>query len=719
MVILMPAVDCDIARLHVHDRPIARRQGLRRALRRVISPRAHYEHSTSHMRSLWDEAGAAEAVARYGAAGVSEDLALRTYSARLLGADPALVLHGGGNTSVKTTAQDVFGQELEVLCVKGSGWDLASIEPAGHPAVRLAPLLSLRGLARLSDEEMVNAQRANLMDSAAPNPSVETLLHAFIPDKFIDHTHATAVLALADQPDAAALVREVYGERVACVPYVMPGFELAKRAAEAWREGLDGLVLLNHGLFSFGANARESYERMIALVSLAEQAIAARPAVRTAAPPGEAARAFQVLPLLRGALGPGWILDLRAGPAASAVASDQRAQDWAARGVATPDHVIRTKRHALVLDAPVGDLAAWRGRTVASLAAYAHAYQDYFERNQMRTGVAKTPLDPLPRVVAVPGLGLVGAGRNAAEAAVVGDIAEAWARTLLDAEAIGRFEPVNEADTFDIEYWSLEQAKLGKRAAKPLEGRIALVTGAAGAIGAATARAFAAEGAEVALIDLDGGGLAAVARAISPRALAISCDVTAPGELERAVGEVCARFGGLDIAVSNAGMAVSGSMAALADNALRESFEINFFAHQALARAAVAVFRAQGVGGVLLFNISKQAVNPGPDFGAYGTAKAALMALVRQYAIEHGVDGVRVNALNPDRIRSGLLTTAMIAERAKSRGLSEEAYMAGNLLRSEVTADDVAAAFVFAARMEKTTGAVIPVDGGNVAAMMR
>jgi NAD(P)-dependent dehydrogenase (short-subunit alcohol dehydrogenase family) len=387
--------------------------------------------------------------------------------------------------------------------------------------------------------------------------------------------------------------------------------------------------------------------------------------------------------------------------------------------VATPDHVIRTKRHPLVMDTPDDDLAVWRGKAVAALAAYADAYKDYFQRNQARTGVAKTPLDPLPRVIAVPGLGLVGAGRTASEAAAVGDIAEAWARTLLDAEAIGRFEPVNEADTFDVEYWSLEQAKLGKRAARPLEGRIALVTGAVGAIGAATARAFAAEGAEVALIDLEDEGLRVLARAISPRALAIRCDVTAPGELERAVGEVCARFGGLDIAISNAGMAVTGAMATLADKALRDSFEINFFAHQALAKAAVAVFRAQRLGGVLLFNVSKQAVNPGPDFGSYGTAKAALMALVRQYAIEHGGDGVRVNALNPDRIRSGLLTAEMIARRAASRGVSEEAYMAGNLLRAEVTAEDVAAAFVFAARMEKTTGAVIPVDGGNAAAMMR
>jgi NAD(P)-dependent dehydrogenase (short-subunit alcohol dehydrogenase family) len=328
-------------------------------------------------------------------------------------------------------------------------------------------------------------------------------------------------------------------------------------------------------------------------------------------------------------------------------------------------------------------------------------------------------LDPMPRVVALPGLGLAALGRTAAEAAVVGDIAEAWAQALLAAEAVGRFEPVGEADTFDMEYWSLEQAKLGKRAARRLAGRVVLITGAAGAIGAAAARAFAAEGAELALLDLDGEAAHDLARAISPRAASLACDVTRSDEVEQAFDAACARFGGVDIVVSNAGAAVTGEMASLPDETLRASFELNFFAHQSVARAAAARFRAQGLGGVLLFNASKQAFNPGPGFGAYGASKTALLALMRQYALELGVEGVRVNALNPDRIRSGLLTPGMIEARAVARGVTEAAYMAGNLLGVEVTAEDVAQAFVFAALMEKTTGAVIPVDGGNVAAMPR
>jgi len=682
------------------------------------------------MKSLWDENDARAAVERYAAAGVGEDLALRTYSARLLGAEPTLVLHGGGNTSVKTTARDLFGEEIAVLCVKGSGWDLATIEPAGHPAVRLAPLLRLRALESLTDEAMVNAQRQNLMDTAAPNPSVETLLHAFIPEKFIDHTHAMAVLALANQPNAEPLIAEVYGPAIACVTYVMPGFALAKAAAEAFetRPGLEGLVLINHGLFSFGGTARQSYERMIALVTLAEAFIERRSAPVRAAPkvsPGSTAA--DVLPVLRGVMAGAagdrwpsrWIFDRRATPEIMALVDDPRLGEWAARGVATPDHVIRTKRFPLVLPAPSENLPAWREEAGRALGAYVEAYEAYFARNAARAGPGKVPLDPLPRVVAIPGVGLVGVGRGAAEAAVAADIAQSWAATLLRAEAIGRFAPLGEADTFDMEYWSLEQAKLGATRERRLERHVAVVTGGGGAIGAAIARAFAAEGAQVAVLDVDGAAAQRAARTIGRHALALACDVTDGEAVKAAFAAVCARFGGIDIVVSNAGAATTGMVADLAPEALRASFDLNFFAHQAVAQAGVHVLRAQAMGGVLLFNASKQAVNPGPDFGAYGTPKAALLALMRQYALEEGAHGVRVGAVNPDRIRSGLLTEAMIATRSSSRGLAPDAYVTGNLLGREVTADDVARAFVFAALMEATTGAVITVDGGNVAAMMR
>jgi NAD(P)-dependent dehydrogenase (short-subunit alcohol dehydrogenase family) len=417
------------------------------------------------------------------------------------------------------------------------------------------------------------------------------------------------------------------------------------------------------------------------------------------------------------------------------VVDDGRLADWARRGVATPDHVIRTKAHPLVLPAApaaadAAALEAWSAALAPALQAYAAAYQATFERQNGRVGGIKKPLDPLPRVVAIPGLGLVGIGKSAAEAAVTADIAETWATTLLAAESIGRFEPVGEDDTFDMEYWSLEQAKLGKAAEKPLARTVVVVTGGAGAIGAATALAFAAQGADLAVLDLDGEAATAVAQRCGSRALGLACNVTDPAQVREAFAAVAAHFGGLDIVVSNAGAAWAGRIAELPDADLRASFELNFFSHQHVAQAAMALFRLQDqvaaggnattrLGGQLLFNVSKQALNPGPGFGAYGTSKAALLALVRQYALEEGGAGIRVNAINADRIRSGLLTDTMIRERSAARGLSEADYMGGNLLGSEVRAEDVAEAFVALARLERTTGALLTVDGGNVAAMVR
>jgi NAD(P)-dependent dehydrogenase (short-subunit alcohol dehydrogenase family) len=446
--------------------------------------------------------------------------------------------------------------------------------------------------------------------------------------------------------------------------------------------------------------------------------------------------AAALLPQLRGALGRAaeasgaprrWILTLRDTPLARAVTDDQRLADWVQRGVATPDHVIRTKARPLLL-APDASPAAIE----AALAAYTAEYRSYFERQNARAGGHKTMLDPLPRLIAVPGLGLIGVGKSAAEAAVTADIGEAWATTLLAGESIGRFEPVGENDTFDMEYWSLEQAKLGKAAEKPLARQVVLVTGGGGAIGAATARAFAAQGADLAVLDLDGDAAQAAALACGPRALGLACDVTDGRQVRAAIARVCEHFGGLDVVVSNAGAAWTGAIATLAEADLRAAFELNFFAHQSVAQAAVAIWRLQDgasassgsqppapLGGQLLFNVSKQALNPGPNFGAYGLSKAALLALVRQYALEQGENGVRVNAINADRIRSGLLHTTMIRERAAARGVSEEVYMAGNLLGQEVLATDVADAFVALAQMGRTTGALLTVDGGNVAAMVR
>ncbi len=677
------------------------------------------------MKSLWSKADADAMIAHYAGRGVAEDLALRVYSSRLLGADPALVQHGGGNTSLKTIEADMLGEPVEVLRVKGSGWDLGDIEPQGLPAVRMAPLLALRRLNSLSDEGMVAGQRTAMLDPSGPNPSVETLLHAWVPQAVVDHSHANAVLALTDQPDGEALCRELYGERLAIAPYCMPGFALAQLAAATYEAHphSEGMILLKHGIFSWGPDARTAYERMIEFVDMAEQRIARAPA-RTrarAALPSACAAAWDVAPIIRGALSRGFapmVLDHRAGPEVLEFVGGEDLARYSQGGVATPDHVIRIKPWPLVLP-PVADqdLAGFAQATQAAVDAYAERYRAYFERHNVTADPKKTMLDPMPRVVMVPGLGLFGAGRSRKDAVIAADIAETTVRVTGAAETMSAFESISPADTFDMEYWSLEQAKLGKDKPKPLAGRVVAVTGGGGTIGAAIACAFAAQGAEVAVLDLDEAQ--AKAGAAKVKGLALACDVTDPAQVAAAFEAIAAAYGGLDILVSNAGAALTGRIGEVSDDILRRSFELNFFAHQSVAQAAVRIFRKQAMGGCLLFNASKQAINPGPDFGPYGLPKAATLALMRQYAVDHGAEGVRSNAVNADRIRSGLLTDEMVKARSAARGVSEHDYMAGNLLGREVTAEDVAQAFVDLALATKTTGAVLTVDGGNIAAALR
>ena len=686
------------------------------------------------MRSLWSGEEAERLVAHYAQQGVGCDLALRVYSARLLGSDRKLVLHGGGNSSVKTIVEDMNGEPAEVLCVKGSGWDMGSIEPPGFPAVRLAPLIRLRGRASLSDEEMVRLQRANLIDPMAPNPSVETLLHAFLPHKYVDHTHSTAVLSLADQPDAADRCAGLYGARMGIVPYIMPGFLLAKKAAEVFEQdpAVEGLVLLQHGVFTFGEDARQSYERMIRVVSLAEEAVArgGRDVFVPAALPDAVAELAAVAPILRGACAIAdpntegewrrFILDFRDGPEVLRYVGGAELSRYGRAGVATPDHTLRTKNHPLILPVPeAGRLDPFKAAVREAVDRFVREYHDYFARYNAGSAAPKRELDPMPRVVLVPGLGLFGLGRSARDARIAADLAEATIETAAGAEAIGRYQPASESDLFDIEYWSLEQAKLGAIAEKPLAGQVALVTGAAGAIGYATARAMAGAGAEVALFDIDGVAAEAAARRIGGAALGLLCDVTDGASVGAAFNRAVETFGGIDIVVSNAGKAWQGRIGEVDEALLRDSFEINFFAHQRVAQNAVRVMLAQGTGGAILFNASKQAVNPGPDFGPYGLPKAATLFLSRQYALDYGRDGIRTGAVNADRVRSGLLSPEMIAARAKARGVSEEGYMRGNLLGREVTVDDVAQAFLNQALMLKTTADVATVDGGNIAAALR
>jgi len=684
------------------------------------------------MQSKWSDQQAQAMIEHYAEQGVSSDLALRVYTTRLLGRDARLVLHGGGNTSVKTHQTDILGEKVEVLCVKGSGWDMGDIEPQGLPAVHLANLRKTRALDALSDEDMVSYQRSNLLDATAPNPSVETLLHAYLPHKFVDHTHSTAVLSLIDQANGEDIAREVYGGKVGIVPYIMPGFLLAKAAAEVFEQdtSVEGLILHKHGIFTFGQTARQAYERMIEMVSLAQVKIAQAGShhfVKSSLA-AKTASVEQIAPIVRGACAipadkanddpQRFILDFRTSAAILNFVNGAELGDYATRGVVTPDHIIRTKNTPLILPAAQPDrLDDFCDAVRSAIAVFKNNYQTYFAQHNATTQPSKTMLDPAPRIVIVPNLGFFGIGKSAKEAAIAADIYENTIEVIRDAQAIGRFEPLSEAELFQLEYWSLEQAKLARGTDRPFQRQIAVITGAAGAIGKACAKAFAEQGCEVVLLDKDSDKVMGAATEVG--GLGLACDVTDKASVASAFKVAVETYGGVDIVISNAGAAWQGRIGEVSDEILRQSFELNFFAHQSIAQAAVKIMTAQNTGGCLLFNVSKQAVNPGADFGPYGLPKAALMFLVRQYALDYGRNQIRANGVNADRIRSGLLTGEMIEQRSYARGLTTEEYLQGNLLAREVEAHDVAKAFMSLALARTTTGHIETVDGGNIAAALR
>jgi rhamnulose-1-phosphate aldolase/alcohol dehydrogenase len=699
------------------------------------------------MQSRWNDREAAEFVDRLSPRW-GEDMALRVYTSRLIGRDPDLVMHGGGNTSLKARMPTLVGDEAEALFVKGSGWELDAIEPPGLPAVDLAPLRKLRTLPALSDEEMVNQLRTHLFDAAAPNPSVETLLHAFLPHKFIDHTHADIALVVTNQPPDVSrqMVREAFGPRWGVVDYVMPGFSLAKRAAEVYERApsVEGLVLLNHGLFTFADDARTAYERMIDGVDRAERFVRARArgqrvVVRGAdLTPSPAEQAARLAPYLRGALAEPsgdadrpwrrWVLEWRASDEALSVLASPEAEHVAAANPLTPDHVIRTKGRALLLtgELPLDDPDALRARLAAAVARYRESYDQYFAAHAGRARTPVRKLDSVPRVILVPGVGVFTVGRTKADARIAADITEHTLRAKALANAVGRYLALSDADLFDMEYWSLEQAKLGKAAEPPLAGQVALVTGAAGAIGFAVCRKLAAAGAHVVLADLDRARLDAAVAELDPKgrgvAAGVVMDVTDERSVDAAFAETCRLYGGVDVLVLNAGIAHVSPIEAMDPDAFRRVVDVNLTGYFLVLRAGARLLRAQATGGNVIVNSSKNVFGPGADFGAYSASKAGGHQLGRVAAIELAPLGVRVNMIAADAVfgdpaRPSGLWEQVGPARARSRGLDPaelQAYYRGrNLLKAMVTGDHVGNAVVFfATNATPTTGASLPVDGG-------
>ena len=677
------------------------------------------------MKNNWSNNESRKYINKYKKLGHSEDMALRVYTSRLLGRNSELVLHGGGNTSVKTTIKDIDGKNYDVLCVKGSGWDMAEIEPEGLPAVKLKPLLSLKNKKHLSDEDMVAYQKRNLIDIKSPNPSVETFLHAFLPFKFVDHTHSDAIMNVTNRPDGLKFSKKIFGKKVSIVPYVMPGFGLAKKINEVYsmNPNIDCLILMNHGIFTFANNAKEAYSLMIKYVSKAEKAVK-KLKVKKIKQINNFSTRFdvgEVAPILRGLLSEQkdqkFIVNYRINNKLKYFINGQNIKNYSSKGTATPDHVIRVKPFPLIITPKKNStLKEFELTAKKAFDNYRKKYIRYFNTNKKKVKEKKVMLDTSPRVILVQNIGLFSVGNSLNAAKIAGDLTETNARVISSVEETSRYKFIPEKDLFDVEYWSLEQAKIQKTK-KILEGNIVVITGSTGRIGFETYKLFKSYGAEVILLDYNLDKIKSLQSKI--KELCIHCDVRSKKSVKSAFKQICEKYGGIDILISNAGTAVGGSIAEVDDRILRQSFEDNFFSHQNCASEAIKIMKKQNINGCILFNISKQSVNPGKNFGPYGLPKSALLSLCKQYAVDYGSYGIRSNGINADRIRSGLLNDSMIKNRAKARELTEDDYMKGNLLLDEVKAEDVAKAFFHLAVSKKTTGAVLTVDGGNIAASLR
>ncbi len=699
------------------------------------------------MQNRWSEKEADEFVERY-ITKWGEDIALRTYSARLLGAEPYLVLHGGGNTSVKSIHTNVMGEKIAAIFVKASGYDMASIEPEGHPGLDLQYLLKLNVLPKISDEDMLNELRTHMFEHDAPTPSIEALMHALIPHRYVDHTHADAILTLTNRKDGREIVREVFGDEVVILDYVKPGFELAKAVAEAMDANpkVSAMVLMHHGLITWGDEARESYVRHINLVTKAEEYISKNATTALveenllSTPDVVGIEGFiKAVPILRGLLAvetgnadmpyrKSVLLPLVNNDVSNIVDSDKGKGLLMTPGV-TSDHLIHTKALPMwVKDPWYDDPVKLRDQIGDAVSEYEKEYDAYIERNASRMKPGVSRFNSKPRVVFMPFLGAVCAGENLESAAIARDITEHTVKIKSNIASMGaEYVGLSEEDIFDMEYFPMQHAKLARREKKPLDGHIGIVTGAAGAIGAGICRGLLENGCHLAVTDLAGerlDGLVDELKAdFGERVIGIPMDVTDPESVKDGMKKVVQTWGGLDITIICAGVAHVSTIAEMDIEMFRRLERINTEGTLLVLKEVAPIYEAQGIGGDVVLISTKNVFAPGAGFGAYSATKAASHQLGRIASLEFAKMGVRVNMVSPDAVfsdeagRKSGLWQEVGPDRMKARGLDEkgleEYYQKRNLLKAKVTAEHCSnAVLFFVTHQTPTTGATIPVDGG-------
>ena len=666
------------------------------------------------MQNRWNE---------HDAQSFSTDLELRVYSSRLLGQDKSLVLHGGGNTSVKIEQENILGEKHNILYVKGSGWDLETIEAAGYAPVKLNHLLKLSQLDSLTDAQMVNELKTHMTLSSAPGPSVEAILHALLPYKYVDHTHADAVVSITNTANGLERIQSIYANKVVIIPYVMPGFDLSRLCAELFPKNVThetiGMVLMNHGIFSFGESAKESYDRMIELVCMAEDYLDQQHALEVKSSYSDTSlesddishiHIAQLRKEISDHLNSPVILQQYRTAQTLAFANHPKISHISQQGPATPDHVIRTKQLPM-LGTELNN----------SIDTYMTNYKIYFSSGAAtpHDGQQKTMLDPLPRIILDEQAGMLTIGKSVKEAAIVADIYQHTIDIILRATRLGGFQALPDQDIFDVEYWELEQAKLKKSpqsatASANFSGEVALVTGAVTGIGKACVDSLLARGACVVAVDI----LPEIESLYQRQDyLGICCDVTDEDALSYALERCIRQFGGLDMLILNAGIFPGGCR--IEDLSLQEwrrVMTVNLDANLSLLSKAHPFLKLAPNGGRIVAMGSKNVPAPGPGAAAYSSAKAALNQLARVAALEWGKDNIRINTLHPNAVfDTAIWTPEVLAARAKHYEMSIEAYKTNNLLKTEITAKDVAelAAEMCGKLFAKTTAAQLPIDGGN------
>lgn len=695
------------------------------------------------MRSLWKDSQARG----------KSPLELLVYRSRLIGSEPALCVWGGGNTSSKMVETDHLDRSVHVLRVKGSGSDLKSCGPKDFSPLKLEEVLPALEREMMTDEEMVDFMNRCLLDPKAPRPSIEALLHAFLPFQAVDHTHADAILSLTNTSRPREICREVFGEDLVFIPYIKPGFDLAKKMARevSKHPHAKGAVFEKHGLMSWGEDSRTSYRRTLEMVSRAEGYISRKkekgkrqmqregkrqkgsneggrkpfggqrikPCAR------ELRRDFLTtfMPEFRQVLGKNKpvVLHFSDSPEVLEFVCSRDLPRISQQGPATPDHMLRTKRVPCVLKIN-GHPTRAKQSFKKQLAAYAVAHERYYRRYARR---GMFMLDPHPSVILVPGIGMITSGKDSQSARITAEIYEHSISVMRGSSVIDRYVSLPPREAFEIEYWPLELYKLTLAPPeKELARRVALVTGASGGIGSAIAKRLVQAGAEVVVTDTERGRLTALASGINrdekiPKAMGLAMDVTRESSVREAFCTVLREFGGLDIVVSNAGVATVASVEKLSLSDWEKNIAVNATGHFLVAREAFQLMKRQGMGGTLIFMVTKNVLAPGAEFGAYSASKAACAQLARITAIEGAPFGIRSNMVNPDGVfRGSGLWSEIKKERAKTYGIPvtrlEDYYRKRNLLKVRVEPEDVAEAVLFFAsrRSSKTTGAMLPVDGG-------